>query len=519
MPVSRTNHLLGVCCSLAVSRESQKVVKFAMPPVKRNIHSWISEHPGVFSYDGDVLFCRICEKTLSCSKKFQIQQHIKTSSHVAATNRKGPRQHLLTEKTVASTSKNEFYVDLCEAFLASNIPLNKLNNRNLKGFLQKYCKNQNIPDESTLRKNYLPAIYQSVLEEIRNEIGNNSLIWISADETTDACGRYVANLLLGKLSTEPSRPYLASCKILDKTNHSTMARFVNDSIKQIFPNGSVDERICIFISDAAPYMIKAGQALQVFYPNLIHITCFAHGFHRFAEEIRSTFGNVNKLISCTKKVFLKAPSRIQFYKEKLPNLPLPPEPVVTRWGTWLEAVLFYHENFEALKDVILELDSSEAMSIPLSKEAFEDASIKKNIALIKTHFAHIPEYIKKLETRSLLLEDSLKLIKEALTINSQLPDVFPEKVRTKLARVLDKNPGYESLCQINDYINGNGEALPKMITSLMAPNFKYCPVTSVDVERSFSAYKLILSDRRQNFTMENLEKYIVVYFHKNCESV
>jgi hypothetical protein len=36
-------------------------------------------------------------------------------------------------------------------------------------------------------------------------------------------------------------------------------------------------------------------------------------------------------------------------------------------------------------------------------------------------------------------------------------------------------------------------------------------VTSCDVERSFSAYKLILSDRWLSMTAENMEKYLVVH--------
>jgi len=37
-------------------------------------------------------------------------------------------------------------------------------------------------------------------------------------------------------------------------------------------------------------------------------------------------------------------------------------------------------------------------------------------------------------------------------------------------------------------------------------HFKYFPVTSVDVERTFSAFKMILEDKRENFSsiIENL---------------
>lgn len=497
------------------------VLKFTMPPVKKSVSVWIAEYPGIFTYDGKLLYCRVCEKNVSCGKKFQIDQHIKTSLHVAASKRKGPRQQLLTvasASNVVSTSKgkqkNEFCLDLCEALLASNIPVHKLSNPTFKSFLGKYCLNQNIPDESTLRKNYIPTIYQNVLEQIRADL-RDSILWISADETTDSCGRYMANLIIGKLELQPSSSYLVACKELEKTNHSTIARFVNEGIKKIFSDASVDERVYVFLSDAAPYMIKAAKALQVFYPNLTHVTCFAHGIHRLAEEVRCTFGSVNKLISSTKKVFLKAPIRIKAYKEKLPTVPLPPEPVVTRWGTWLEAVLFYSENFDGVKKVVSDFDSVDSMAVRQCKEAFEDSSIKKSIAIISTHFSYIPESIKRLETRGLTLNECIQVMEKIRQMNTELPQVFPQKLREKFEYILRNNPGFETLCQINSFINGTGELLPEVVPANIAPKFKYCPVASVDVERSFSTYKNILSDKRHNLTAEHLEQYMIVNVYKN----
>jgi hypothetical protein len=52
------------------------------------------------------------------------------------------------------------------------------------------------------------------------------------DETTDALGRYVANCLVGKLSEdEPGKSYLLASKQLERTNHETIARFVNQSFR------------------------------------------------------------------------------------------------------------------------------------------------------------------------------------------------------------------------------------------------------------------------------------------------
>lgn len=416
----------------------------------------------------------------------------------------------------SSLVKNEFFEDLCQTLLACNIPIHKLNNPNLRRFLQKYCVHQNIPDESTLRKNYVPTVYQETLRRIRSEL-ENKLLWISVDETTDSCGRYIANLVIGTLSTEPSPSFVVACRQLDKTNNSTVSRFVNDSIRTVFPNSSEDEKIFILLTDSARYMLKAGKVLKVFFPNMIHVTCFAHGLHRLAEECRNEYSSVNKLISKTKKVFLKAPSRSATYKEILPELPLPPQPVITRWGTWIEAALFYHENFEAVKSVVDQFDDSDAASITECKEAFKNHKVTRNLAAINTHFSFIPKFIAKLETQNLLLHESISIMKDAVAKSSQIPPNMPTKLKKKLDNVLEKNPGYISLCQINDFINNEEHAiLPATVPSSIVHNFKYCPVTSVDVERSFSAYKFILNDRRHNLTVQNMEKYIVIYcYNKN----
>lgn len=76
---------------------------------------------------------------------------------------------------------------MLKAFVTAGIPLKKLNNLALRKFMEKYMQRQ-IPDESTIRKNYLNETYENVLEKIRNEIGNSS-IYVSVDETTDAEGR------------------------------------------------------------------------------------------------------------------------------------------------------------------------------------------------------------------------------------------------------------------------------------------------------------------------------------------
>lgn len=61
---------------------------------------------------------------------------------------------------------------------------------------------------------------------------------------------------------------------------------------------------------------------------------FAHAIHRVAEKIRDEFSDVDKVVSLVKKVFRKSPLRIKTFLHLTNNeIPLPPEPILTRWGT------------------------------------------------------------------------------------------------------------------------------------------------------------------------------------------
>lgn len=121
----------------------------------------------------------------------------------------------------------------------------------------------------------------------------------------------------------------------------------------LWPNGIQYHKVKLLLTDGAAYMIKTGTNLKIFYSELVHVTCMAHALNLVCETIRSKYKNVNGLISSVKKIFLKAPLRVQVYKEQMPNVPLPPEPILTRWGTWLDAVIFYADNFENIKNVSL----------------------------------------------------------------------------------------------------------------------------------------------------------------------
>lgn len=103
--------------------------------------------------------------------------------------------------------------------------------------------------------------------------------------------------------------------------------------------------------------IFLGRLLKALYPRMLHVTCIAHGLHNLCEEIRDSFDDVNDFIAKTKALFVKCPSRVQLFKDLAPGIPLPPAPIVTRWGTWLSAAHYYHNHFDKIIEVKIKTNS------------------------------------------------------------------------------------------------------------------------------------------------------------------
>jgi hypothetical protein len=85
--------------------------------------------------------------------------------------------------------------------------------------------------------------------------------------------------------------------------------------------------------------------------------------HPVAETIHENFPLIDKLVSSVKKVFVKAPYRKEAFKAVAPSVPLPPEPILTRWGTWLCAASYYTEHLETVTNVVNTFDPKSAASI------------------------------------------------------------------------------------------------------------------------------------------------------------
>ncbi|XP_060858892.1 uncharacterized protein LOC132936219 [Metopolophium dirhodum] len=341
------------------------------------------------------------------------------------------------------------------------------------------------------------------------------LIWISIDETTDVEGRYIANVIIGTLEiNEPGQIFLLASEILEKANHQGICKLFEDSLLLLWPDKICRENVLLFVTDAAPYMVKAVKVLQSLFTKMIHITCVAHGLHRISEEVRKHFSKVDSLISNGKKVFLKAPSRINAFQTIAPEISLPPQPIITRWGTWLDAAAYYCDHFDTFFRVMQTFDKNDASSVNITKSLMEDPTIKNDLIFIKTHFGFLVDKITSLEKQGVLLTDSILIVEEVKAKIFQVPGNVGKSIQTKLDSVYDKNHGLKKLNTISNILAGKNHVtiqdLEEELTTSDLPCFKYAPVSSTDVERSFSKFKMLLSDNRRKFTFDNLKKTLII---------
>lgn len=479
----------------------------------------------IFSTDGKILLCRPCNTPVACEKRSQVTQHLATASHLRAVDRnKGKKQTLLLNQN-PGPSKSQFNADLCKAFVSADIPFHKLHNPVFKHFLTKYT-NEDVPVESTIRKNYMPELYHSVIEEIQEKL-RGKYLWISPDETADSLGRLVVNIVVGSLddafgnSEEAQKnTFLLHTTFVESTNHSTIAKAVNDAMQILFPEGIQYDKVLLFVSDAARYMIKASETLSCFYTKMLHLTCLDHGLNRVCEVIRCSFPAVNRLVSSIKKVFIKSPTRRQAFAQKAPNVPLPPEPILTRWGTWITAATYYAENLPVVREIVDSFDRTEALCIAEAQECARMAGIENDLAYIKCNFAFLVDVIHRLEGRMLLV-DAMGIVQDTMEKLNGVKGNVGDEAKRKLRLVLDNNKGWSVMENIAQILSGdaNGVDLSQQFSADELSSFRYAPITSCDVERSFSRYKSILRSNRLSFQTENLKHFVISHCYMSCNNI
>jgi hypothetical protein len=90
---------------------------------------------------------------------------------------------------------------------------------------------------------------------------------------------------------------------------------------------------------------------------------------------------------------------------------MPPQPILSRWETWLDTAYYYCENYEIIKNILNMLDKKDASSTKKTKDIFKNPQLKANLTFISSNYSFLSTYITLLEKQNTILSESISVVK------------------------------------------------------------------------------------------------------------
>ena len=305
------------------------------------------------------------------------------------------------------------------------------------------------------------------------------------DEAEIAKQKYIS-VLVGSLYA-PNQTFLVDCYSLDSggnVNSSIILHTVDDILRQLEIKR---ENFSLFLADAARYMSLAGKTLKELYPSLMHVTCVTHLLHNCAMRVRAHFKNIDEIIATIKNKDRKK----DFHDAGLPS---PPDPVITRWATWLRAALYYSENLPAVC-IIVNNWTRAGLLVSRAKDAINVEDLVPDLVKIN-QYPTLAVNVEFLEGSACTITEAYGLLK-----NMQFDD-HPCAIKNYIKKRLSNS-------DLETMINCTKLTIDPTSYALL----QKAQPTSAAVERSFSMLsKLLRKDR--NFDVKNVKKYMMLYYNK-----
>jgi hypothetical protein len=171
---------------------------------------------------------------------------------------------------------------------------------------------------------------------------------------------------------------------LKKTDSLNINLIIIEVLNLLYENDtSKYSNICLLLSDRAPYATKVGRMLKEIIPGLKHITCVCHALHNLCETIRNSSPSLNKIVAFLKRILIKNKLNQNIFREET-LLPIPKFPIITRWGTWLEFVVYLYTNFNLIKSVVTKLNLH-AIEITEITETLESTTFELELRCAYDH--------------------------------------------------------------------------------------------------------------------------------------
>lgn len=446
------------------------------------ISNLIKSFPGEFSSTPKTeLFCLLCQEVVKFNKRHFVESHRKSGKHTKrmSQNNEAP----MKKQQFINFELDDFGERVTKAFVSSNIPLHKLRCPSLRALFTDI--GHPLPSESTCR-NSVQKLVASEENEMKTYFNEKKVV-IYCDEAEVNGVKYL-HVLMADIERE-QKIFLTNCKQLEcPPNSAVVSIAIDDAVKQL---NIQRENVVLLVSDAASYMAAAGVQLKHFYPNMFHVFCVAHLLHNCGEKIRGRYDAVDDLIARIKTCVLKNGPRRHMFSA----IGTPPQPIVTRWGSWVLAALYYAKNLPQVK-LIVEGFEDDGMQARRAKESVRNGDLPQQLMEISRCYAQLPQVLDQTTKYNFTIRDAEKMINDL--------DFEEDPVNLK--------DYIQSRMKKNDL-----KEISQMKKSSISPStynqILNCHPTGAPVERSFSMLnKLLTKDR--NFLPENVPAYMRFYFNK-----
>ena len=227
----------------------------------------------------------------------------------------------------------------------------------------------------------------------------DKLVFIVIDESEVDKKKFI-NVLTGDVDA-PEKTYLVDCLVTETVNQSIICTKLNDCLKKIdIPQNN----FLLLLSDTATYMTAATTTLKVLYLRMLHIACLVHLLHNCAEKVCSSFLEVDTLIAHVKAVTVKNKTRRDLFKK----IGSPLEPVVTRWGSWLNAAQYYVTHLVEVHAIVDSFEGDRLL-VKRAKDAVNDKDVAASLVKIKCDYDCLAKLIGKLSLQNSTSQKCTKL--------------------------------------------------------------------------------------------------------------
>ena len=184
-------------------------------------------------------------------------------------------------------------------------------------------------------------------------------------------------------------------------------------------------------------------------------------------------------------------------KELFAEVGYPPEPVITRWATWLKAALYYADKLPEVRRIV-EGFEGDGLLVTKARATVANPQITENLLAIKRDYSVLVELLEKCQSTSYTMiaaHNDLQGLKLGMDCCG---------IKSYICKRLQNNPSFLDIIELK-----RTDISPALYELLQK-----CQPTSISVERSFSILKKMLATDR-NFKAENVEFYCMMLYNSS----